>query len=160
MSKDILKEKNIELNHLYLKEERLYNNYASYCGLSLSSLRILYDLYALFKTDKSYMQSDIAKITSLSKQTVNSSIAGLIKKGYVELEHIEMTRNGKSVKLTKEGKNFCKKIIEPLIKAEENSLANMSEAEINTLIILFNKSILTLEKELEIIYKKSKRGDK
>lgn len=106
------------------------------------------------------MQSDIAKITSLSKQTVNSSIAGLIKKGYVELEHIEMTRNGKSVKLTKEGKNFCKKIIEPLIKAEENSLANMSETEIDTLIILFNKSILMLEKELEIIYKKSKRGDK
>lgn len=160
MSKGILKEKNIELIHLYLKEERLYNNYASYCGLSLSSLSILYDLYALFKTDKPYMQSDIAKITSFSKQTVNSSIAGLIKKGYVELEHIEMTKNGKAVKLTKEGKNICKKIIEPLIKAEENSFANMSKTEIDTFLILLNKWRLMFEKELEIIYKKSKRGDK
>ncbi len=106
------------------------------------------------------MQSDIAKITSFSKQTVNSSIAGLIKKGYEELEHIEMTRNSKSVKLTKEWKNICKKVIEPLIKAEENSFSSMSKTEIDTLTVLFNKSILTLEKELEIIYKKSKRGDK
>lgn len=106
------------------------------------------------------MQNDISKIVSLPKQTVNSSIARLIKRGYIELEHIEMTRNGKAVKLTKDGKKFCKKVITPLIEVEESSLSNMSKAEVETLLMLLNKLNLILKDKMETIFKKSKRGNK
>lgn len=157
MSLKTVKGKNRELSRVYNEQEQLYNNYAYRCGLSASSLWIL---YALYEMEEVYMQNDIAKIVSLPKQTVNSSIARLIKKGYIELEHIEMTRNGKAVKLTKEGKKICKKIIAPLIEAEESSLSNMTKNEVETLLILLNKIVLIFKDKLETIYKKSKRGDK
>lgn len=149
--------KNKEINRIYNENEQLYNDYAHRCGLSSSSLWIL---YALYETEEVYMQNDIAKIVSLPKQTVNSSISGLIKKGYIELEHIEMTRNGKAVKLTKEGEKICKKFIAPLIEAEESALSNMSKAEVETLLMLLNKITLIFKDKIEKIYKKSARGDK
>ncbi len=152
-----VKGKSRELYRIFNESEQLYNDYAYRCGLSPSSLWIL---YALYEPNEVYMQNDIAKIVSLPKQTVNSSIAGLIKRGYIELEHIEMTRNGKAVKLTKDGKKFCKKVITPLIEVEESSLSNMSKAEVETFFTLLNKMSLIFKDKMETICKKYKRGNK
>lgn len=149
-----IKEKNREFNLIYKKGDESYRNYASHCGLSVSSFWVLYVLY---ETDEVYMQNKIAETICLPKQTVNSAIPGLIKKGYIELEHIEATRNSKAVKLTKGGKNICKKIVMPLIEAEENSFANMSENEVDTMLKLLNKWHNNFKNELEELYKKSNK---
>lgn len=154
MNDNIVKGKNKELNRILNENDMLYNNYAHYCGLSASSLWILYILH---ENNEIYMQNDISKMICLPKQTVNSAIAKLIKKGYIELEHIEATRNGKAVKLTKEGKIFAKKIIIPLTEAEESSFSSMSKTEIDTFFELLNKLSVIFKNKLENIYKKSKK---
>lgn len=52
--------------------------------------------YALFALDGEQSQQSICEMWSLPKQTVNSVVSGMIKKGLVYLETIPGTRNKKS----------------------------------------------------------------
>ena len=70
---EILKQKEKELSNLY-------RHLASKFGISDSEFRIM---YALMTTNGEYTQQSISSMLSLPKQTVNSVIVNLTKKGYV-----------------------------------------------------------------------------
>lgn len=48
---------------------------------------------ALLESDGEYSQQDISDMLFLPKQTVNSIISNLVKKGFVYLEHVSGTGN-------------------------------------------------------------------
>ena len=62
--------------------------------------------YALLLVDADLSQQNICEMWSLPKQTVNSVISGMVKKGYVELEAIPGTKNKKIMMILKEYKIF------------------------------------------------------
>ena len=62
--------------------------------------------YALIVMGGSYTQQDICLMWSLSKQTVNTIISNMVRKGYASLEAIPGTRNRKEIHLTETGKAY------------------------------------------------------
>jgi DNA-binding MarR family transcriptional regulator len=66
-----------------------------------------------------YSQQDICNAWSLSKQTVNSIVSNMVKKGYVYLEMVPGSKNRKIICLTEEGRKFGEKVIYPLVFAEQ-----------------------------------------
>lgn len=70
----------------------LYKNCSGSFGVSENELWIWYTLIAM---QEEYSQQDICNAWSLSKQTVNSIVSYMIKKGYVYLEMVPRSKNRK-----------------------------------------------------------------
>lgn len=101
----------------------------------------------LLTTDKEYSQQDLCELLFLPKQTINSIISGLIKKGYIFLEHVPGTRNRKVIRLSDEGRNYGKKNIMWIFEAEQHALKDTDPHEISTLTSMLEKYIKKLKKE-------------
>ena len=144
-----VKEQNLELNSLWRMQDQLYQTYATRCGLSSVSF---WALYTLSETDEVYTQNALAEMWYFPKQTVNSAIAGLVKMGYVRLEQIAGARNSKAVKLTEQGLDVCKRLVNPLVNAELSALLKMSEEERQIFLELSDKQQRLLQAELDAIY--------
>ena len=108
--------------------------------------RILWVLYALSEADEVYTQNALAEMWYFPKQTVNSAIAGLVKTGYIRLEQIAGARNSKAVKLTEQGLDVCKRLVNPL------ALLKMSEEERRMFLELSDKQQRFLRAELDAVY--------
>ena len=67
-------------------------------------------------------QQDLSELLSLPKQTVNSIISGLTKKGFVYLKHVSGTRNRKVICLTEEGLKYGTNHVKWIFDAEESVL--------------------------------------
>lgn len=83
---------------------------------------------ALLCSEEEYSQQDLSELLYLPKQTVNSIISNLVKKGFVFLEHVPGTKNRKVVRLTKEGKDYGKQKVMWIFQAEEKALERMATA--------------------------------
>ena len=117
-------------------QDQLYQTYATRCGLSSVSFWVL---YTLSEADEVYTQNALAEMWYFPKQTVNSAIAGLVKTGYIRLEQIAGARNSKAVKLTEQGLDVCKRLVNPLVHAELSALLKMSEEERRMFLELSDK---------------------
>ncbi|WP_418665772.1 MarR family winged helix-turn-helix transcriptional regulator [Allofournierella sp.] len=144
-----VKEQNLELNRLWRMQDQLYQTYATRCGLSSVSF---WALYTLRETDEVYTQNALAEMWYFPKQTVNSAIAGLVKMGYVRLEQIAGARNSKAVKLTEQGLDVCKRLVNPLVNAELSALLKMSQEERQMFLELSDKQLRLLQAELDAVY--------
>lgn len=102
----------------------------------------------LLTTDKEYSQQDLCELLFLPKQTINSIISGLIKKGYIFLEHVPGTRNRKVIRLSDEGRNYGEKNIMWIFEAEQHAMEDADPHEIRTLISMLEKYIHKLKREL------------
>ena len=71
------------LNRQSKELDSIYYNIAVHLGLSENAF---WELYILSDTARKYSQQDICEEWSFSKQTVNSTVSGLVEKGYVYLE--------------------------------------------------------------------------
>ena len=135
----------------------LYHNYAVSHGLSDPALNIL---YTLFDTDGPVTQNDLAVMWSYPKQTINFTISGFVKKGYIRLERLAGARNSKAVRLTDEGQRLCQAMIAPLLESEERSLLRMTEEERELMVKLEEKQCRYFEEEIrEMIQKKGRTED-
>ena len=101
----------------------------------------------LLTTDKEYSQQDLCELLFLSKQTINSIISGLIKKGYIFLEHVSGTRNRKVIRLSDEGRSYGEKNIMWIFEAEQHAMEDTDTHEIGALISMLEKYINNLKKE-------------
>ncbi len=144
MEKEI-KELNKALNQLYKRQQKPYDRYAAYCGLSSPAVLVL---YALFESSEPITQNELATDWCLPKQTVNFTVSGLVKKGCLRLERLGGARNRKAIYLTEEGQTLCEKIIRPLVQAEERALLQMTETERAQFVLLGNKQCDCFEKEI------------
>lgn len=103
----------------------------------------------LLTTDEEYSQQDLCEMLSLPKQTVNSLISGLIKKGFVFLEHAPGTRNRKVIRLTEAGISYGKDRVKWIFDAEQRAMEETDPAEVQACISMLEKYISQLRKEID-----------
>lgn len=96
-----------------------------------------------------FSQQDLSSLLSLSKQTINSIVSNLVKKGYVYLETLAGTRNRKLIHLTEAGKTYCNSKIAWIFNAEKSALSRMSDDEMQQCISILNKYSSFLKEELD-----------
>lgn len=102
--------------YAYLSAEitSLYHEAAVKMGISDTVLNIL---YVLCERDGQCLQSDIFRLTGISRQTINSAIRKLEKDGFVYLKQGE-GRNT-VVCLTEKGQDFSTEKVLPLFQIED-----------------------------------------
>ena len=104
---------------------------------------------ALLTTTEEYSQQDLCEMLSLPKQTINSLIAGMVKKGYVVLEHIPGTRNRKVIHLTAEGRAYGEENVKWIFEAEKRAMENTDPEEVQACISMLEKYIQRLREEID-----------
>lgn len=111
-------EKEKKFNTKLFKElDYFIHREASSLGLSDSAYTIL---YAIGAREEGCSQKEIADVCFLSKQTINSAVKTLSKKGLIEL------KKGKGgIVLKREGKEYYEKNIAPFVQLEERVLELM-----------------------------------
>ena len=135
----------IEYNQLFRELDNLYHNYAKSCGLSDSTLWILYSIY---EDKEIHTQKDLCESWSYSKQTVNSSMKNLIANGYIKLTALSENRKNKQKVLTESGEELVQRFIAPLMNAEQNAFSRLSSDEQNKFLKLTKKHVDLLQAEI------------
>lgn len=135
----------IEYNQLFRELDNLYHNYAKSCGLSDSTLWILYSIY---EDKEIHTQKDLCELWSYSKQTVNSSMKNLIANGYIKLTALSENRKNKQMILTESGEELVQRFIAPLMNAEQNAFSRLSSDEQNKFLKLTKKHVDLLQAEI------------
>lgn len=102
-----------EFTHISGEIDSLYHEVAVKIGVSDSVLNIL---YVLCEKGNQCLQSDIFKLTGMSRQTINSAIRKLEKEEIVSLE--QGTGRNTIVRLTEKGEKFSEENIYPLFEIE------------------------------------------
>lgn len=123
----------------------LYHDAAGKSGVSENEFWIW---YALLILGGEYSQQDICDLWSLPKQTVNTIISNLTKKGFVSLETVPDTRNKKMVHLTDAGRSYGESIVMPVYQSEVHAIEQLPEQEVQTYISLLGEYITLLKNEL------------
>lgn len=135
----------LEILNQQVKElAAVYHGAASGAGISDNEFWVW---YALLVLGGEYSQQDICDRWSLPKQTVNSVVANLGKKGFLFLENAPGTRNRKIIRLSAEGRRYGEEIVIQIYQAEQRALEKMSESERQTCIALLGKYINFLKEE-------------
>ena len=104
---------------------------------------------ALLCSEEEYSQQDLAEMLFLPKQTVNSIISNLTKKGFVFLEHVPGTRNRKVVRLTKKGQEYGQSRVMWIFRAEETAMEETDAQEVQAYISMLEKYISRLKDEID-----------
>lgn len=104
--------------------------------------------YALLILGGEQSQRSICETWSLPKQTVNSVISGMIRRGHVYLEVIPGTRNKKVIRLTEEGRAFGEDAVRRIYAAEQRALEKMLPQERQDCARLLSKYTSLLRQEL------------
>lgn len=94
-------------------------------------------LYFLFLSSDALSQQDLIEKMMFPKQTVNSAVAGLVKKGLAELKMIPGTRNKKSVTLTKAGRDLAEQTVGKMYLAECRAVERMGDERMTQFYALY-----------------------
>lgn len=103
----------------------------------------------LLNTDEEFSQQDLCETFSLPKQTINSLVSGLIKKGFVILEHSPGSRNRKIIRLTEAGRNYGNEKVKWIFEAEQRAMEDTDLQEVLAYISMLEKYIQRFRKEIE-----------
>lgn len=142
---DHIKEQIEVLNQQVKELTGIYHEAAVKFGISDNEFWVWYSLLIL---EGEYSQQDICDLWTLPKQTVNSVVSNLIKKGFVLLETVPGTRNRKIIRLTEAGRNFGETVVLHIYDAEHRTIEKLSDEERQTCIALLGKYINLLREEI------------
>ena len=136
----------LELINRQMKElTGIYRSAVSALGVSENEFWIW---YALVNMEEELSQQDICCMWAFSKQTVNTIISHMVKKGYVTLEVVPGTRNRKNIHLTEEGRKFGEKLIIPIADAEVRALERIPLKERKACIAVLAEYTNLLKEEM------------
>ncbi|MBY0758187.1 MarR family transcriptional regulator [Drancourtella sp. An177] len=124
----------------------LYHEAAVKMGVSDSVQNIL---YVICEKGDRCLQSDISKLTGISRQTINSAIRKLEKDGIVYLE--QGKGRNTIVCLTEKGKQFASEKIYPLYEIENKIWNEWTAEEQEQYLLLTQKYRDALKKYLNAI---------
>ncbi len=130
----------------------IYREIVSRSGISENEFWIWYSLIIV---GGEYSQQDICSSWSLSKQTVNTIVAHMVKRGLAYLEVVPGTRNRKKIHLTGAGKAYGEKIVRPVSDAENRAFARLPETDRLACTAVFRKYINILKEEMHEINKEA-----
>ena len=122
----------------------LYHTVAQRCGLSDAAF---WTLYALLTTDEPLTQNRISAEWAIPKQTLNSAVAAMTKKGLVAL--CPGKGRCKDVTLTDAGRELAARTIGPVIAAEEAAIADFGAENAEEMCRLEQRHLECLRREFE-----------
>ena len=134
----------------------LYHHYAQRHGLSDSAFWIL---YIAVTQDEESTQKDICQLWSYSKQTVNSALKRLEEQGVLFLQPQVTNRKNKTVMFTEAGLRYARRVVEPLLQAEEAAFLHFSAEEQQQLLTLMQKRGDYLQAELSPFLQKTEQSE-
>lgn len=126
----------------------LYHAAAQRCGLSDAAFWVL---YALCTTHEPQTQNRMAAEWGQPKQTLNSAVAAMVKKGLVVLCPGKGAHSGKLVTLTDEGRALAERTVGPVIAAEQQAMTRQGLAEVEQNCRLTQRYLECLRQEFEAI---------
>ena len=133
------------LNQLTKKQNELYHQCAKRANLTDSQFWVL---YAVCEAEDALCQNTFCERWCYSKQTVNTAVATLEKKGLLELRYAKGSHKQKEIRLTPAGQTFCDKHIRTLMRAESGALMQLTEEECQKFFSLQERLLATLERQL------------
>lgn len=136
-----------ELNQIYNERDAIYDRISLLSGLSDLSFRILY--YIRIVKDKEWLQSEIADTYFISRKSVNSSVEKLVKEGIITLSSNPGKGNRKTLVLTTKGMEFCKRWVDSIINADNQSFLRLSPEEQDIYLKLEKKAPRLFKEELD-----------
>ena len=128
----------------WAKSNALYARAASVLGIGYPEMMVLYAL----ETMGDQTQKQIALDTGMQKQTVHTVVSALQKKGYLLLEASEEDKREKRIVLTKSGQEYARRIITPLVKAENKIYRTIGDDRLQTMCDTLDLFNLLFEREL------------
>ena len=131
------------------EQDAIYHTAALRYGLSDTAMWVL---YLVSDPAHTYTQQELCQQCFCAKQTINTTITGLVKNGFMELEVIPGTRNQKKILLTEKGKQLAKSTTRHLRSAELRAYSRLSSAELSSYLEITQKLTAALRKELEHDY--------
>ncbi len=123
----------------------VYRSVVSRSGISENEFWIWYTLIIL---EGEYAQQDICSSWSLSKQTVNTIVANMVKKGLAALEVVPGTRNRKIIHLTEAGRKYGENIVRPVSEAESRAFERLPESDRMACTAAFARYVNILKEEI------------
>ncbi len=136
----------IETFNQCLKEvASIYRTAVSRAGISENEFWVW---YALLIMGGEYSQQDICEVWSLPKQTANTIINNMVKKGHITLEAIPGTRNRKRIRVLEDGRKYGEQIVMPIYNAERRSICEVPEEDRKLSLEVIERYMHILKKEL------------
>lgn len=135
-----------KINRQFTECNALYHVVAQQCGLSDAAF---WTLYALYTNPKPQTQNRISAEWGLPKQTLNSAVAAMTKKGLVALCPGKGAHSGKLVTLTEAGRALAECTVGAVIVAEQRAITDMSLAECELYYTLGQKHMACLRRAFE-----------
>ncbi len=120
---------------IWKRMDSAYEYYAKQVGINSTIMYLLHIVY----TSESCTQKQMCDIMKLPKQTVNTIVKDYQKKGFLEATESLEDRRHKYIRLTKQGKEYCKHILPPVEEAEAFALEQFTEEEREMLLTLMEK---------------------
>jgi len=115
----------LNMKELWHKMDNVYDLYAKTAGTNFTTLLIL----QMLDLPEVYTQKRVCEELGLPKQLVNSIIKALWLQKFVELKEATDRRN-KDIIVTTAGKEYIRKILDPLEAAELKAWEDFSAEEI------------------------------
>ena len=126
--------------------DALYRNAGTLFGLPDCAMWVL---YFLSTSEDELTQQDLIGKMMFPKQTINSAVAGLVKKGLVELTVIPGTRNRKKLTLTEAGNAMADSTVGRMYRAECRAVERMGAERMTRYIELYRDFFACLQKEFQ-----------
>ena len=133
------------IDQLYRETDRLYYTIARGCGISECAYWVM---YAIEEAGGSSTMREVGERWAYSKQTVNSAVKTLEKKGLVELAFVEGSRKAKRLLFTEAGRELARRSIVPAMAAERRAFASLDAAERAELLRLIEKYTRAIDAEI------------
>lgn len=128
------------------KFDNLYRNVGNVFGQSDCAMWVL---YYLISSEEVLSQQDLIERMMFPKQTINSAVSALGKKGLVKLFMIPGTKNKKKIELTEEGRALAQGTVERMRKAECRAVEAMGEENVTRFYSLYQEFFRHLETEFQ-----------
>ena len=126
--------------------DALYRNAGTLFGLPDCAMWIL---YFLSTSEDELSQQDLIEKMMCPKQTINSAVIGLAKKGLVELTMIPGTRNRKKLMLTEAGNAMANNTVSRMYQAECRAVEQMGADRMTQYLELYRDFFTCLQKEFQ-----------
>lgn len=114
----------------WFRNEQLYHNWAKKQNLTYNELFAVYVLHSTLGCTPTY----IAEFLSISKQTVNSLMGRLEKKGYIQRIPSEEDRRSCTILLSEEGRIWASKMLGELEQLELRVFSSFTLEEIEMMV--------------------------
>lgn len=126
--------------------DALYRSVGTQLRLSDCAMWVL---YFIGTADQPLSQQELIEKMVFPKQTINSAVMGLVRKGLVELKAVPGTRNRKTILLTETGKALAEETVLRMVQAELQAVEKMGEEKMERFSELYSEFFAALQSEFE-----------